>query len=249
MKYETWIECDSGSDEIWRGGCTPEGIACANVYTAIEQMDNYASGSNNLGQLIRLAHGRVRSEWPVSTREPVIDFELSSIVVSHGWEVVTLRELGEEQKRELKTAADKLEFVKEAFGITVSQLAKILDRSRQSVHSWLGGEEPKSDSVLEKIHKLDEIAQKWCELNIYHFSPGAIFRQPIGARPSMLEQLSNENLDEEEIYRSLNLMLELMGKRRARMDRSKEKAGNSSLSTEEKALRRKALTRSVGPKD
>ena len=236
-----WVRSDDPEYKQWKDGFTPSQL-----------MDRNASGSSAIGQLADLYSTHSNADWVVSQCDTFINpGKLHREKVSSDWEAVVIQIVVDEtatEKEQLRTTAEKLDYIKDSFGISLSHLAKILRTSRPSLYSWLNGEEPREGTV-RRIQQINEYAERWAKLNQYHFSPGPLFRQPLGKGPSMLERLMRDELNMAEIDAGISAMLELMQRRRERMDRSKQKTQGSSVSEKESAQNRHALTKTVGTID
>lgn len=240
-KAMDWIHADDRKHEPWRAGFTPS-----------ELMDRNASGSSLMGQLADLYNSSTESGWTVSKRDGYfLHPELKQQPVARNWNTVVIQLVADPMEAihaPLMTTADKLDLIKAAFDISLSNFAKILRISRPSLYSWLEGEEPREASV-QRIEQISEYARRWNELNQFHFSPAPLFRQKLGDTPSMLERLMREELDQGEIEEGLKAVLELMQRRRDRMDRSKQRTDNSTTSERELTRNRHSLTGSTGSSD
>jgi len=236
----SWVRNNEDGYQPWKAG-----------YTTSQLLDLNASGSSSFGQLADLYNTNTNADWPVSLRGALIHpTNIHRTRISSAWETAEIK-LAEEtdiQEQQIRTTAEKLEFIKDSFGITLSQLAKILRTSRPSIYSWLEGEEPRENTSL-RIQQIYECAEHWAQKNEFHYSPGPIFRQPLGKEPSVLDRLTKEELDMEEIEAGLKSMMELMIRRRERIERSKNKTQNSTIDQKNIAKNRHALTRTTGHND
>lgn len=237
-KPTRWANNDRDAKKLWSAGYTPS-----------ELLDQNASGSSYSGQFADLSATNTYADWAISTEEAQRSpIKLLHNILASGWVTVEIQNPDEEhalEKIQLRTTAEKLEIIKDIFGISLSQLAKILRTSRPSIYSWLEGEEPR-EATEQRIREIYGYAEHWREINQYHFSPAPLFRQPLGNSLSMLDRLTKANLNDEEIENGLTSILELMQRRRERMDRSKHKTKNSSLSESEVMQHRHNLTQTIG---
>ncbi len=129
------------------------------------------------------------------------------------------------------TIPEKLDQIRNAFGLSMSALADVLQASRASVYNWYETA-PGSEHILQRIETLFEIAREWQEINPYHYPPGKLMKQKLGDGPSMLERLGRDVLDMEEIQEGLEGLLALMRKQRERMDRAKARSANAPADSE-----------------
>ena len=161
-------------------------------------------------------------------------------------EWMTLSVVFEEEPKTLSplTAGEKLDRIRGAFGLSMSALADILRASRASAYNWYETA-PRSENILQRIETLFEIMRNWQEMNRFHYAPGKLMKQKLGAGPSMLERLGREMLDREEIQAGLESLLVLMEKQRQRMDRAKARSGNTPVDSESHRELLEGITGSV----
>lgn len=142
------------------------------------------------------------------------------------------------------TVGEKLDQIRESFGLSMSALADILQSSRASVYNWFETD-PRSAEILERIETLAEFAQKWQSMNPYHYAPGKLMKQKLGDGPSMLERLSRDVLDRNEIQNGLEGLLVLMKRQRERIDRAKARSAKLPADSESHKELLERLTGSV----
>ncbi len=240
-KAAGWIRSDDRKHEPWKAGFTPSQL-----------MDRNASGSSMIGQLADLYNSSTESDWGVSMREAHFSYpELRRHRVSASWDAVVIELTADrllDIQAPLRITADKLDFIKQAFDISLSNLAKILRTSRPSLYAWFEGEEPR-DASVRRIQEINEYAELWKGLNQFHFSPGPLFRQEQGSSPSMLDRLAREELDRVEVESGFRSLVELMQRRKERMDRAKQRAAKSATSENAATRARHSLTSSIGSSD
>ncbi len=225
---------------------------CRDGFLPANLTDRFASGSSSLGQFADLLNTSTFAEWPVAThRATISQLQLKYAETNAGWKSVyiPLSDVHEfENKALVRATAEKIERIRDVFGVSVSHLAMILRTSRPSVYTWLEGEEPRELFML-RIQQVCEYADRFSEMNPYHFSPGPLLRQPLGNAPSLLELLENEELILDDIELAFSTIIELMKRRCERMDRSKRRTGKSTASALDKEKNRRELTRIVGSAD
>ncbi len=142
------------------------------------------------------------------------------------------------------TIAEKLNGIREAFGLSMAALADILKVSRASVYNWFE-DEPRSASIIQRIETLYETAQEWKVKNPYHYAPGKLMKQKLGDGSGMLERFSREELNMDEIRSGMDSLLVLMNKQRERMDRVKARSAKSPADAEDHRELLERLTGSV----
>lgn len=142
------------------------------------------------------------------------------------------------------TIPEKLDQIRDAFGLSMSALANVLRASRASVYNWYETA-PQSEHILQRIETLFEIAREWQEINPYHYPPGKLMKQKLGDGPSMLERLGREVLDMGEIRSGMDDLRALMQKQRQRMDEAKARAARVPGGVERRKELLERLTGSV----
>ncbi len=150
---------------------------------------------------------------------------------SGGWATLSIVFEKETKAPPPPTIGEKLDRIRDAFGLSMSALADVLQASRASVYNWYETA-PRSEHILQRIETLLGIAQNWQEMNPYHYPPGKLMKQKLGDGPSMLEHLGREELDIEEIQKGLEGLLALMRKQRERMDRAMARSTNAPTDSE-----------------
>lgn len=249
MTSNNWVTSREENNKIWSSG-----------YTAAELLNKNASSSNPNGQLIDIFTTNTAANWAVSREYPVIEIPRSSKLFSNVWcgSVIAyddqntssnvLEEVETDTGESVVSIDEKLNHIRSSLDISISILAKILHTSRPSVYAWLNGDIPR-DFTMFRIQSIYQIAQYWDNINHYHFGPGSLLRQPIGNTASIIELLSEENLNEDEIKSGLSVVMGIMDRKRQKMDQSINRTQISQKSPSEKAKNRRFLTRTLGSND
>ena len=210
--------------------------------------DHNASGSSSRGQLADLINTKTTAEWPVAKRRAAFMPLQLSYAESAAWRSAYIALTERDENEIIRTTAEKIEHIRDVFGLSISHLARILRTSRPTVYSWLGDEEPRDQSI-QRIERIYKFVDRWSAMNPYHFSPGPLLRQPLGKAPSLFERLEREELNSDDIEAGFSDLLQLMQSRRERMDRSKARTKGSLISDEEKRRNRHELTPTIGSGD
>jgi transcriptional regulator with XRE-family HTH domain len=89
---------------------------------------------------------------------------------------------------ELRTPAERLERIRQALGLTVTDLANLLGTSRPTVYAWLNGQEPRPEvhALLIRLERQSE-AVAACELPRIN----KLVRRPLHSGSSLLERLQH----------------------------------------------------------
>jgi len=142
------------------------------------------------------------------------------------------------------TVGEKLITIRDTFGLSTAVLASALKASRASVYNWLDNETP-TDNFMQRIEQLTNISSDWKDLNPFHFTPGRLMKQKLGEGTPMLERLSREELDMEEIKEGMTGLLALIKKHKERMDKAKARASKSPGDTAAQAEILERITGSI----
>lgn len=226
-------EKNKDKNDIWRIGNQPEDF-----------ITDVGSGGNQEGLFVY----KMLSEqpWPVSPFGNDLQ-RIDIKIADYGNLKLHVLDVFEQSPTAIQilTTKEKLEQVRDIFGLSVSHLAKVLLTSRPSLHSWLDGTVPARDQSIKRIEKIYNIALEWKRKSIFHYSPGRLMRQPLGDGPSMMERLERENHDDSEIKDGLDKLLQLMQRQREQMDRSIQRSKKSNLPENEKERTRHNLTETI----
>lgn len=87
---------------------------------------------------------------------------------------------------ELRTPAERLEQIRQALGLTVTDLARLLDASRPTVYAWLNGQEPRPE-VHERLLRLERQAAEVAACELPRINK--LVRRPLHCGGSLLERL------------------------------------------------------------
>ncbi|ERS87950.1 helix-turn-helix domain-containing protein [Halomonas sp. PBN3] len=94
----------------------------------------------------------------------------------------------------LRTPAERLERIRQALSLTVTDLARLLETSRPTVYAWLNGQEPRPD-VHERLVWLEQQAGEVDACRLPRINK--LVRRPLRCGGSLLDRLQRgESLDE-----------------------------------------------------
>jgi len=215
----------------------------ASQYEPQHALTDVGSGSNASAELVTAAG---MDPWSVSIfGERVQRVRIKSADYG-GWKVDVIdRPSPTPTVEHVRTTKEKLDHIRDIFGLSISHLAGALLTSRPSLHAWLDGNVEPRDQSIERIMQIHRIAQMWRRKSTFHYSPDRLMRQPLGNGPSMLERLEKANLDDVEIQDGLEKLLQLMQRQRIQMDQAKQRSSSTSLSEREQERTRHSLTTTV----
>lgn len=85
---------------------------------------------------------------------------------------------------------ESLTFIRETFGLSLTDLAKIFTVTRPTIYSWLNGKEP-SKKDFKKIQHVSEIARRVEQLKIIRID--VLIHRPIFSNQSFLDLIINNH--------------------------------------------------------
>lgn len=85
-----------------------------------------------------------------------------------------------------RSPAEHVSFIRDIFGLNMSELASVLGVTRPTAYAWIQGQEPKSDAILQ-IQALSQTAENVDKTGIIHVS--RLIRRPIFSGESLLDML------------------------------------------------------------
>lgn len=137
---------------------------------------------------------------------------------------------------------EKLDTIRDAFGLSAGSLAEILKVYRASVYNWIEHELP-TERFAQRIDQLYSIAKKWESMNVYHYPPGKLMKQKLGDGLSMQDRLRREVPDTGGIPKGLEDLQALMHNQREKMDHVKIRSSKAQGDT---ASQKEILERITG---
>lgn len=93
-----------------------------------------------------------------------------------------------EKEADLRTPAERLERIRQALGLTVTDLAYLLNTSRPTVYAWLKGQEPRS-VVHTQLIELEQQAEIIAAYELPRINK--LVRRPLRSGSSLLERLQH----------------------------------------------------------
>lgn len=97
----------------------------------------------------------------------------------------------------LQKNSELISDIRDSFSLRVSELAKVLNTSRQTVYFWLNKEKLPQKSSRARIELIAEILLEWKQLSKRPL--GELVRQPMTSTKSLLQLLSETNLERRKI--------------------------------------------------
>ncbi len=216
-------------------------------YTSTEIFEGDNSSINRSGQLLDLSRINQSHDRSISNNLIIRMDQSTPSQIGAGWILLASGNapglLNFEE--DIRTTKDKIEYIRDSFGISISNLSKVLLTTRPSIYSWLNNDEPREAS-RQRIEAVFEFAELWNEINSYHFSAGKLFRLPLGNQPSMLDRLEKTDLDKSEIVDGLHALKLMMDRRNQSIESSKLRTSDAVSTELEKRKNRRSLTGIVG---
>jgi len=201
------------------------------------------SGGNVNGQLVTIAGLYL---WPISDIAERIPKIPVTVKIYGEWPVRVLDCSDPMPVEEhILTTKDKLDQIRDSFGLSISHLAKILSTSRPTLHAWIDHNVEPRDQSRTRINQIYRYSQLWKAKSKFHYSPGRLMRQQLADSPSLLERLECDHLDDAEIQNGLERLLLLMERQRVQMDQVKQRSGAKALPKQEQEKTRHELTPTI----
>jgi hypothetical protein len=113
--------------------------------------------------------------------------------------ICELKEVNAPVERAL-SAQEQIVGIQRYLSMNVTYLAKVLRIARPTVYAWMRGADP-HDVNLERIRQLHRISRMWRSMS--SIPVGNYLTLPLGGGSSLLEQLSQEQLQESAISESM----------------------------------------------
>lgn len=107
----------------------------------------------------------------------------------------------EEPAPAVQSLAERVSAIKAAFGMTISQLAKVLDVKRQTIYDWVDEENPRQiqEQNRERLAAIQRLAVQWNQLCQWPAGKGMTTYAVEG--DTLLDLLSADVLDEARLQR------------------------------------------------
>ncbi|PXX97644.1 helix-turn-helix domain-containing protein [Halomonas sp. LBP4] len=109
----------------------------------------------------------------------------------HQWlqdEFIEIAGSAPDRNTDLRSPAELLEQVRQALGLTVTDLSRLLDTSRPTVYAWLNGQEPRPE-VHERLLRLEQRAAVVAACELPRISK--LIRRPLRCGGTLLERLQS----------------------------------------------------------
>lgn len=143
---------------------------------------------------------------------------------------------------------DQIDLIRKSMGLSISDIATVLHVSRPTVYQWLDAEISVRDNHQERLNDIYEICLFWRKkkigsLNVY------LYKKPNNASKSLIEILTEDQLDKDKIHYLLNQIEQLILIRKSRKDTNKKllkQHGFEEVDEEELDKNFKANIQSIG---
>lgn len=96
---------------------------------------------------------------------------------------------------------DALAHVRSALGLSISDLAAVLEVTRPTVYSWIKGEQEPRAGSWRRVRELQQVAQRAEAYELPRMS--RLVRRPLPNGPSVLERLRGGDPVSDEVFRAL----------------------------------------------
>ena len=127
-------------------------------------------------------------------------------------------------------AADALALLRSALGLSVSDLAGVLDVSRPTIYAWMKREQEPRPAAWQRLQELQQVALRAESCALPRVS--RLVRRPLADGRSLLDRLqAGESVDEHE----LQALSELAGAEQAQRDAAKGDDGRNRRSADDAA--------------
>ena len=177
-----------------------------------------------------------------------IDFESSGHALdSDGEKALFFSEKAIDKKKNEVLSTTPVDHLKATLGINISEIADILQITRQAIYDWKSGKAIPSTKNQERINKLIAICKKWESENLGPIRH--LIRQNIWNDYSLFDLLCKEDLEEKHIYTyfdKIKIYISALNKEREQAKKIKEQYGFKQLSDREKLEKLKKNSRKIG---
>ncbi|HSH48628.1 MAG TPA: helix-turn-helix transcriptional regulator [Halomonas sp.] len=95
-----------------------------------------------------------------------------------------------EDDAELFTPAERLERIRQLLGLTITDLARLLDTTRPTVYAWLNGQEPRPE-VHTRLIRLERQAENIAACDLPRINK--LIRRPLRCGGSLLDRLREDD--------------------------------------------------------
>lgn len=100
------------------------------------------------------------------------------------------------------TPSDQVANIEKTFGLNRSQLASVLKTTRKTIYDWGKGSELTKQEIITRLFELSEIARSITDDGMGSYI-GKNIRRPVIGRVSLLDLLSADEFDSEEIREAM----------------------------------------------
>lgn len=155
-------------------------------------------------------------------------YKVAQSIEAHEWSVTAnVIFITNLEDNEPLTVDEKLKEIKNILGLSVVDLASILNTQRQTIYNWLNGGviNQKSSERLDDILK---VVQMWKDTEMGEFPPAKLMAQTLRTLPSMLKVLSEETIDFDIVPQCIKSLVELVKAQKLKMDTKLDKLAQRS---------------------
>jgi len=141
--------------------------------------------------------------------------------------------------------SEQLEEIRAAFSLGVSDLTKIMGKTRPTIYKWLDTGDPDNPKMISYINLLHVLAREWNTYNLYSFPLNKLIYQVIVDGKSFFDLISYKSFNFSIAQESFPALLDLMRQKNEILNQAIEDDKNSSLSEEAMKINVRTITNSI----
>ena len=111
----------------------------------------------------------------------------------------------------------------DCFGLSKSDLSKILGITRPALYAWLDGQSEPNVENIRRLHAIYEVIREWPEAEQQPLSHAYIERPVAGFSHSLIEALPSTDIDAEEVRAMVRVIRSMTAERDARIGKNRPK--------------------------
>lgn len=176
-------------------------------YAQEEVQQNFSSGSGSLYPLVSLNRPSGESFF---SREDDLFVDLAMVYIASRDDIRSYQKQGKNFQPVI-SPCEKLVSINSAFGLAVSDYAKIFEVERQTYYNWLKGQDPKSDEHLSKIESLYKVSLEVSSFNSHTY--GRLAKTHTYKGRKLLERLMDDAIDDEGVVEHCEQLTKMLAQK------------------------------------